>query len=228
MFSWFSLPANVSWLDILGTSIPNLVYLYGFIVKDILWLRVLIIVGMTLEMVYHFRDLHSPEWAEIAWCFFYIIVNGWQFTMLYRERRNLSFTDEEQAIHNKVFKSMPLSAYKKLLNIASWQELPKDYVMIQQHTFIEQLALISDGLCNVVIDDKEVGYIRNGNFIGEMSFLSGKETTATVTTIDSTRCVVWNKEQLRKLMSVDTEVAIAMQSVFSSDLLSKLMGNKPD
>jgi CRP-like cAMP-binding protein len=56
-----------------------------------------------------------------------------------------------------------------------------------------------------------------------MSFLSGNETTATVTTIDDTRCLVWNKEQLKKLMSTDHEVEISMQSVFSSDLLSKLM-----
>lgn len=112
MFSWLSLPANVSIIDILGTSIPNLIYLYGFIVKDILWLRILIIVGMSIETGYHFRDLHSPEWAEIGWCSFYILVNGWQFTMLYRERRNLKFTDEEQAIHNKVFKSMPANAFK--------------------------------------------------------------------------------------------------------------------
>lgn len=223
MFSWLSLPANVSMIDILGTSIPNLIYLYGFIVKDILWLRILIIVGMSIETGYHFRDLHSPEWAEIGWCSFYILVNGWQFTMLYKERRNLKFTDEEQAIHNKVFKSMPSTAFKKLLSIASWQELPKDYIIIRQHTHVEQLALISDGLCKVVIDDKEVGFVRNGNFIGEMSFLSGNETTATVTTIDDTRCLVWNKEQLKKLMSTDHEVEISMQSVFSSDLLSKLM-----
>ena len=82
MFSWLSLPANVSIIDILGTSIPNLIYLYGFIVKDILWLRILIIVGMSIETGYHFRDLHSPEWAESVGCSVYILVNGWQFTML--------------------------------------------------------------------------------------------------------------------------------------------------
>lgn len=212
--------------EFLITSIFNLFYLAGFIVKDILWLRVLIIIGFNIEMAYHFRDLHKPEWAEIFWCGFYIIVNGWQFTMLYRERRNLKFTDEELALHAKVFKNMPKTAFRKLLNIAGYEDLPNDFVMIHQDTTVDKLALISDGLAKIEVDGTIVSYVRNGQFVGEMSFLSGNLTTATVTTIDETRCLLWDKAQLRELMKKDIEVEASMQMVFSSDLLSKMMGGK--
>jgi len=212
--------------EFLITSIFNLFYLAGFIVKDILWLRVLIIIGFNIEMAYHFRDLHKPEWAEIFWCGFYIIVNGWQFTMLYRERRNLKFTDEELALHAKVFKNMPKTAFRKLLNIAGYEDLPNDFVMIHQDTTVDKLALISDGLAKIQVDGTIVSYVRNGQFVGEMSFLSGNLTTATVTTIDETRCLLWDKAQLRELMKKDIEVEASMQMVFSSDLLSKMMGGK--
>jgi hypothetical protein len=208
------------------TSIFNLFYLAGFIVKDILWLRVLIIIGFNIELVYHFRDLHAPEWAEIVWCGFYILVNGYQFTMLYRERRNLKFTDEELALHAKVFKDMPKSAFRKLLNIAGQEDLPTDFVMVHQNTTIDKLALISDGLAKIEVDDAIVSYVRNGQFVGEMSFLSGNLTTATVTTIDETRCLLWDKEQLKELMKKDIEVETSLRMVFNSDLLSKLMGGK--
>jgi len=212
--------------EFLITSIFNLFYLAGFIVKDILWLRVLIIIGFNIEMAYHFRDLHKPEWAEIIWCGFYIIVNGWQFMMLYRERRNLKFTDEELALHAKVFKNMPTTAFRKLLNIAGYEDLPNDFVMIHQDTTVDKLALISDGLAKIEVDGTIVSYVRNGQFVGEMSFLSGNLTTATVTTIDETRCLLWDKAQLRELMKKDIEVEASMQMVFSSDLLSKMMGGK--
>jgi len=212
--------------EFLITSIFNLFYLAGFIVKDILWLRVLIIIGFNIEMAYHFRDLHKPEWAEIFWCGFYIIVNGWQFTMLYRERKNLKFTDEELALHAKVFKNMPKTAFRKLLNIAGYEDLPNDFVMIHQDTTVDKLALISDGLAKIQVDGTIVSYVRNGQFVGEMSFLSGNLTTATVTTIDETRCLLWDKAQLRELMKKDIEVEASMQMVFSSDLLSKMMGGK--
>lgn len=208
------------------TSIFNLFYLAGFIVKDILWLRVLIIIGFNIELVYHFRDLHAPEWAEIVWCGFYILVNGYQFTMLYRERRNLKFTDEELALHAKVFKDMPKSAFRKLLNIAGQEDLPTDFVMVHQNTMIDKLALISDGLAKIEVDDAIVSYVRNGQFVGEMSFLSGNLTTATVTTIDETRCLLWDKEQLKELMKKDIEVETSLRMVFNSDLLSKLLGGK--
>lgn len=212
--------------EFLVTSIFNMFYLAGFIVKDILWLRVLIIIGFNIEMVYHFRDLHKPEWAEIMWCGFYIIVNAWQFTMLYRERKNLKFTDEELSLHAKVFKNMPKTAYRKLLNIAGYEDLPIDFVMVHQNTTIDKLALISDGLAKIEVDGKTVSYVRNGQFVGEMSFLSGNLTTATVTTIDETRCLLWDKEQLQQLMKKDIEVEASLQMVFSSDLLAKLMGGK--
>lgn len=208
------------------TSIFNLFYLAGFIVKDILWLRVLIIIGFNIELMYHFRDLHAPEWAEIVWCGFYILVNGYQFTMLYRERRNLKFTDEELALHAKVFKDMPKSAFRKLLNIAGQEDLPTDFVMVHQNTTIDKLALISDGLAKIEVDDAIVSYVRNGQFVGEMSFLSGSLTTATVTTIDETRCLLWDKEQLKELMKKDSEVETSLSMVFNSDLLSKLLGGK--
>jgi len=217
---------QISITEFLITSIFNMFYLAGFIVKDILWLRVLIIIGFNIEMVYHFRDLHKPEWAEIVWCGFYIIVNAWQFTMLYRERKNLKFTDEELSLHAKVFKNMPKTAYRKLLNIAGYEDLPIDFVMVHQNTAIDKLALISDGLAKIEVDGKTVSYVRNGQFVGEMSFLSGNLTTATVTTIDETRCLLWDKEQLQQLMKKDIEVEASLQMVFSSDLLAKLMGGK--
>jgi CRP-like cAMP-binding protein len=146
--------------------------------------------------------------------------------MLYRERRNLKFTDEELALHAKVFKDMPKSAFRKLLNIAGQEDLPTDFVMVHQNTMIDKLALISDGLAKIEVDDIIVSYVRNGQFVGEMSFLSGNLTTATVTTIDETRCLLWDKEQLRELMKKDIEVETSLRMVFNSDLLSKLLGGK--
>jgi len=144
------------------------------------------------------------------------------------KEKNLKFTDEELALHAKVFKNMPKTAYRKLLNIAGYEDLPIDFVMVHQNTTIDKLALISDGLAKVEVDKSTVSYVRNGQFVGEMSFLSGNLTTATVTTIDETRCLLWDKEQLKELMRKDIEVEASLQMVFSSDLLSKLMSGKGD
>lgn len=65
--------------------------------------------------------------------------------MLYRERRNLKFTDEELALHAKVFKDMPKTAFRKLLNIAGFEELPVDFVMVHQSTTIDKLARAAGG-----------------------------------------------------------------------------------
>jgi CRP-like cAMP-binding protein len=129
-------------------------------------------------------------------------------------------------LHSQVFKDIQKTAFRKLLNIAGQEDLPIDFVIVHQNTTIDKLALISDGLAKIEVDDAIVSYVRNGQFVGEMSFLSGNLTTATVTTIDETRCLLWDKEQLKELMKKDIEVETSLGMVFNSDLLSKLLGGK--
>ncbi|PIO48182.1 MAG: hypothetical protein CMR00_06165 [[Chlorobium] sp. 445] len=65
--------------------------------------------------------------------------------------------------------------------------------------------------------------LKDGAFVGEMSFLTGNLPTATVRATKETRCLAWSKEQLRKLLNRNPSMWATLQGVLSTDLTKKLM-----
>lgn len=212
---------GVSWYDIV-INISYLLFLVGFALKDILWLRIVIIIAASVDIIGRAWLAPEPLYSDIIWCSFDVIVNGYQLIMIARERSLLRFTDEEKHLHKMVFRNVPELQYKRLLNIGAWETLPDASVIVKQNAEMESLIVIYEGLAKVEVDGKIVTYLRNGNFVGEMSFLSGNLTTAKVTTLMPTRVLTWKKSVLQELMNKDEDLLMAMHSVFSGDLLAKL------
>ncbi len=210
-----------NWNDIV-LHLAYLLFAVAYAMKDVFWMRIVLIVGATVDIYYRIYLMPEVGYTDIYWCFGDIVINLYQFIMLYRERKGLMFNDEEKSIYNLVFSKVPQIQYKRLLKVAEWQSVAENTQLVTQGTDLETLMIISDGVANVEVDGKVLTYLRAGNFIGEMSFLTGGLTTANVTTLTPTRLLVFNRARLRELLSKDEEIDRAMHSVFNGDLLAKL------
>jgi CRP-like cAMP-binding protein len=87
--------------------------------------------------------------------------------------------------------------------------------------------LIYNGLVAVETNGQEVARLKDGNFIGELSFITGGEASATVKAILPTRYVSWPKEAVSQLLNRNPSMRFAMQSILSTDLSKKLMHRQP-
>lgn len=65
--------------------------------------------------------------------------------------------------------------------------------------------------------------LKDGSFIGQMSFITGGSATATVRALEPTRYLAWSKKNLRSLLKRNPSMKSAMQTVLSTDLTRKLM-----
>ncbi len=212
---------HIDWNDIV-LHFAYLLFFIAYALKDVFWMRVILILGASVDIYYRYALVPDISYTDIYWCVGDIVVNVYQFIMLYRERKGLLFNDEERAMYKMVFSRVPELQYKRLLKIAEWQDVPENTVLVRQGTELDTLMIISDGLCKVEVEDKLLSYIRNGNFIGEMSFLTGNPTTANVITLMPTRMLVWNRTKLREVLGKDEDLHNAMHSVFNGDLIAKL------
>lgn len=202
-----------------------LLFLVGFSLKDILWLRIVIIVAATVDLIGRMWLSPEPMYADVVWCIFDILVNAYQLTIIVKERSTLTFNPKEELLHKLVFTAIPSLHFKRLMNLAIWKTIPKGSRLIQQNTEVETLMVLFDGTAQVEIDGNIVTYLGVGKFIGEMSFLSGNLTSANVDTLSECTVVEWNKAQLRELMQKDEVLERSMHSVFSADLVQKLIKN---
>ena len=72
-------------------------------------------------------------------------------------------------------------------------------------------------------DGLEVGVIRDGAMIGEISFIKGGEAIATVLATNVCRVIQWSSAELQSILMRNPSMDIGMKHVFSMDWTRKLM-----
>jgi len=82
--------------------------------------------------------------------------------------------------------------------------------------------VVYSGNASVNVEGKEVAQLRGGQFIGEMSFLTGSRTSASVEAKDALRYVRWPKEQLTRFLEKNPDLRAALQMIMGRDLVAKL------
>ena len=87
---------------------------------------------------------------------------------------------------------------------------------------MKEVVLFVRGQGSILVEDKLVGRVSDGHFVGEMSFLVEGNASATVVTDGPCRCLAWEKPLLRRMVDNDPRLGAALQSVFTANVVMKL------
>ena len=197
----------------------------GSFFKDMLFMRLFLVIGIGLEMVYQFNgpEKQEPLWALFFWSSLFILINLYQITILAFERMRSKLNEKERRLYEIVFPGMLKYNFKKLISKAHWKIVPKDTYLVNEGTHLPDLVLIYKGLAEVKHESTILAMLRDGQFVGEMSFLSGHPTTADVLSATDLEYVYWNKQALEELMTKSPEISADLQKIFNNDLIHKLV-----
>ena len=108
-------------LDLAGHLAFALIAL-SFLVRDILWLRALSIAASLASISYSYYAPARPLWLVIGWNIVFIALNLTQITLLLRERRGVSFTDQERELYQTSFARFTPVEFTRLIRIAAWKD----------------------------------------------------------------------------------------------------------
>lgn len=201
--------------------VANVLYLGSYLVKDILWLRLLTVVaGVLLMLTFYFRA--DPLWGAIGWNALFTAINVAQIVLLVRERRPVRLTDREQRLYKLAFRSLSPREFRRLLDLATWQDAADGAELVAKGRELDRVMIITDGAVDVSVSGRPPVHLGPGRFIGEMSFLSGQAPTADVTARGPTRLVVWPAAELRAFLAGAPDLRSALQLVLGNDLVTKL------
>jgi len=199
----------------------NLMYLTSYLVRDILWLRIFtILAGSSLLPYYYLQP--SPLWEPIAWNLVFISINAVQSVILVLERRPVHLQGDELALYRLAFDRLSPRNFKKLLRLGEWAEASPGQSIVAADSELDRIIVIFDGDVAVRRKDENVAQLSPGNFIGEMSFLTGKPATADVVALSNTQHVSWRFEDLNRFLPKHPELRAAFQNILGSDLVRKL------
>ncbi|OGL59709.1 MAG: hypothetical protein A3J27_01455 [Candidatus Tectomicrobia bacterium RIFCSPLOWO2_12_FULL_69_37] len=192
----------------------------AYVMRDILLLRSLAVIsGVLWFVLMYFANFSSLALVEQT---LLLAINVTRIVMLIKERRSVSFTEEEQELYRTIFNRFSPVEFLKIIRLAEWRNAAKDELLAVESQPVDNLIMIYNGEVAIEKEGHEVAHLRDGTMIGEMSFLRGGNATATVRVARPTRYVAWPQEDLRKMLRRNPTMDVAMQSVLSADLINKL------
>ncbi len=205
----------------------SLLTVAAYLLKDILWLRLLTIFSCFAGMAFNYFVPASPLWTVIYWNVLFAAINIVQVAIIIKERSGVHFSEEEKELHDTLFKNFAPFEFMKLMRIANWREARQGEMLSIEKQPLDSVMLIYNGLAAVEANGREVAKLKDGNFIGELSFITGGAANATVRAILPTRYISWPKEAISQLLNRNPSMRFAMQSILSTDLSKKLMNRQP-
>ncbi|MDW8467051.1 MAG: cyclic nucleotide-binding domain-containing protein [Chloroherpetonaceae bacterium] len=211
--------------ELVGFLIGNVAFALialSYLVRDIFWLRTMLIVSSLAGIFYCYVVPAEPLWVNIFWNGVFIVVNLVWIGILLKERRSVHFSEEEKELYSTIFRTFSPVEFMKLMHIGKWKEgNPNDILIVEQQP-CDSMMLIYNGEAEVLSKGRRVAMLKDGAFVGEMSFLTGNLPSATVRLTTPTRYIAWSKDELRRLLNRNPLMWATLQGVLSTDLTKKL------
>jgi hypothetical protein len=188
----------------------------SFMVKDILWLRLLSVTASLCSIIYSSNVAATPLWVPISWNLFFISLNFYHIVKIIYGNRRINLNDIEREVYQTSFPELNLIEFSKLIHLGKWMEAVPGTVLIEEGQVMVDLLLIYNGRVDILIKDKDgdkkVNQLKDGQFIGEMSFLSNKPASATVKVALPTKYISWKQKDLKELVSRNPAIIFSLQS----------------
>lgn len=210
----------------------NFVYLafaiqaLAFMCRDELWLRILIIVGAFLYMVFYYFAADAPLWAAIVTTAVLAVINVVFIVVIVMERTTLTMTPEETALYAHMQTLTP-GQFRSIMKEATWtKDNNGPVVLTREGEPIGNLFFVLSGTAQIGKGDTS-GQIEGNLFIGEIAFLTRGPASATVTVGSGATLVSWRHEALDALFVRKPAIKNAVLALFNLDLAAKVAASAP-
>jgi Popeye protein conserved region len=121
----------------------------AFLVRDMLWLRILAIVSSLVWIA----AMAANNWitASFFWNGVFIAINTYNIGVLLNENRSVSFTDEERELYETLFRSFRPGEFLKVIRIAKWRNATPGELLLREGGSVDGVGLIMEGSAEVTL-----------------------------------------------------------------------------
>lgn len=197
-----------------------LFYALGFLFRDELILRVLLLTGTIFYLLYYYYAAETPLWDAIYTSGILFIINTAMILIIIRERTKLALSGDEAALFS-IFKTLTPGQFRKIMKIATWHEPQENQTILTENVKSEKLYFSMPG--KVQMEKEGSVFTTQGNmFIGEIGFMLNEPASATVTVLPGTKYVEWDAQKLKTMMQKSQPLENAFKAMFNFDLARKV------
>ena len=192
----------------------------SMMMRSMHWLRIFAIGAGSVSAIYYWT---LGDYVSMFWESLFSLVNVVQLLIIAFENRRGRFTKEEELFIATCLVGLERAQARRLVKLGAWTEVNEETVLITENTCPQHLKFIVDGSARIEHNSNILGLVSKGDFLGEMSYLTGKPASATVVTDTKVRYLGFDRERLREHLTKHPEVRHAMEASFNRNLVEKLV-----
>lgn len=184
------------------------------------WLRIFAIASGVTGVFYYGFLVHDA--ISATWEFIFTTVNAVQLAIVLLAGRRRRTNEDERLLIDSVMTGLEGNLRAKLLKLARWQTREPGETLMEEGQTTPHLVFITRGAASVEREQRLIGVCGPGDFLGEMSFMTGRPASATVRVTNEIRCCVFDPGVLKALSQKHPGIRQALENSFNRNLVGKL------
>ena len=189
--------------------------------RDMFWLRILAIFSGLTGIAYDAFWLSNP--VGIFWESLFTLTNLVQWLWLVYEKRKQRLTGAESLLKSRLFAGLSDSEFRQLLDHAEYEQFPLGKVIIHQGQIVSALYLINSGQVEIAVNGNPVSCCLDGDYLGEIAYLTGTQATATATASSDVELIRFDRTALAGLIKNSEALGARINTMISENLAKKLV-----
>jgi hypothetical protein len=192
--------------------------LIALLARDILWLRSILVLAQGLLAYYAWYRGVLPI---ACWNVLFVLINGVWVILILRERAAVKLPAELQKLYERHFAALTPPEFLRLWALGN-QTVERDSVLTVQGQRPPGLYFLLRGEVAVRRDARELTRLGPGNFVAEMSLLTGETASADAQALGEIELMRWPADKLQQIRARNPAQWARIQSVLGHDLVEKI------
>jgi hypothetical protein len=212
-------------------SVESFVYiafalaLAGYLARDELWLRLLMLAASANYLVYYYYATDEPLWNAMLTSGALALVNLAVIGIVILERTTFTMSRQVAAIYRS-FDMLTPGQFRRLMRLGSVRSAEGTVRLTTEGKHVDKLHFVTEG--DVIVTKKGLRTeIPARIFVGEIAYATGRPASATVEVAPGSVWVEWDQERLRRMTRRFPALGVALVAQFNVDLLDKVAASQP-
>ena len=199
----------------------NVLLLFSYSVRDMLWLRWFAVAAAIANMPYYLAQT-TVLWPPVIWGGVFTIINLYQISRIYLERRPVVLSPDEQRLYDLGFRVLRPREFVSLLLAGEWRDAAPGERILARGEPVDRVYVPISGTVAVERNGERFGAFEPAQVIGLALAVTGESSTFDATFVEPGRYMSWPVASLRAFLDKRPELRIALQRLASQDLATKV------
>lgn len=194
----------------------------SFFMRDILYLRVIAIFASLFAIFYAFYGYNNILIVHVFWHSLFILIHVFRVSLLIYEKYVLQLSPRDKMVYDLFEWDIPPATFKKILGLGLFIDEKSGAELIKQGEDVSQIGFILSGTVKVVKNNEELLILKQGQFFGQFSFITGESASSSIIVNSKLSYVCWDQKVLKKYLDKNEGLLPKFQQVLTKKVVESL------